>query len=179
LASKDGRDDPPLGLAPFYEGWALHQADFIRVLAPLNVEQLALRPSPQMWSIWQLASNIVGGRAYWFHDILGEGPDATRDMFRMTVTTVPGLPLSDAGWEDDDNHPRTAAELVDAFEKTWAVIQDCLNRWTSDDLVAPLETKRGIQTRSWVIWHVIEHELEHGTEIAVMLRENGLPTIEL
>jgi uncharacterized damage-inducible protein DinB len=171
--------EPPTGLAPFYDGWALHQADFVRVLAPLTAEDLALRPSPDMWAIWQLASNIVGGRAYWFNDILGEGPAATRDMFRMTTTTVPDLALSDAGWEDDDNHPRTAAELVDAFEKTWAVITDCLGRWSAEDLVAKLETKRGTQTRGWVIWHVIEHELEHGAEIAVLLRQAGLPTIEL
>jgi hypothetical protein len=26
---------------------------------------------------------------------------------------------------------------------------------------------------------VIEHELQHGTEIALILRQNGLPTIEL
>ena len=39
--------------------------------------QLALRPdsSHTMWAIWQLASNMAGGRAYWFHDMLGEGPD--------------------------------------------------------------------------------------------------------
>jgi uncharacterized damage-inducible protein DinB len=170
---------PPPVLQPFYEGWGQHQADFVRVLRPLNAEQLAIRPSPNMWAIWQLASNMAGGRAYWFHDILGEGPAETRDMFRMTRTTVPGLRLSDAGWEDDDNHPRSATELVDAFERTWLVIEDCLARWTVEDLVEPLETKRGRQTRAWVIWHVIEHELEHGTEIAVMLREHGLDTIEL
>ena len=101
-------------------------------------------------------------------------------MFRMTTTTVPGLSLSDAGWEDDDNHPRSAAELVEAFELTWAVIQDCLARWTAADLDEQLQTNAaGTQTRGWVIWHVIEHELQHGTEIAVILRQNGLPAFEL
>ena len=33
--------------------------------------------------------------------------------------------------------------------------------------------------RGWVIWHLIEHELQHGTEIALILRQNGLPTFEL
>ena len=136
-----------------------------------------------MWAIWQLASNIAGGRAYWFHDVLGEGPDALRDMFRVASTTVPGLPLSDAGWEDDENHPRRAAELVDAFEKTWAVVQECLDRWSADGsrgsacLPKPAGARR--IKRGWVIWHMIEHELHHGTEIAVMLREHGLDTIEL
>jgi uncharacterized damage-inducible protein DinB len=171
--------EAPLGLGPFYDGWAHHQAEFIRVLGPLNAEQLALRQVPEHWAIWQLASNMASGRAYWFHDILGEGPAETRDMFRMTRTTVPGLPLSDAGWEDDEDQPRSAAELVDAFERTWELVQDSLKRWSAQDLVTPLETTRGTQTRAWVVWHLIEHELQHGTEIALILRTNGLPTIEL
>jgi len=172
---------PPPGLTEIYQGWARHQVELVRVLAPLNAEQLAIRPSPDMWAIWQLASNMAGGRAYWFHDNLGEGPDSVRDMFRMTTTTVPGLSLSDAGWEDDDNHPRSAAELVEALELTWAVIQDCLSRWTAADLDEQLATGPGrrASSRGWVIWHVIEHELQHGTEIAVLLRQHGLDTIEL
>jgi uncharacterized damage-inducible protein DinB len=172
----------PAGLVDIYAGWAEHQAELIRVLRPLTAERLALRPSPDMWAIWQLASNMAGGRAYWFHDVLGEGPDATRDIFRMTVTTVPGLPLSDAGWEDDTNHPRTATELVDAFERTWEMISACLSRWSADDLEVVLPAKAGRHPtvkRAWVVWHLIEHELQHGAEIAILLRNAGLPTIEL
>lgn len=174
----------PSGLAAIYDGWAFHQSELIRVLGPLDATQLTLRPAaePLHWAIWQLASNMAGGRAYWFHDVLGEGPDAMRDMFRVASTTVPDLALSDAGWEDDEDHPRTAAELVDAFEKTWDVVHRCLERWTADELERPVPTRmarRPTLTRSWVIWHVIEHELQHGTEIALILRHNGLPTLEL
>jgi uncharacterized damage-inducible protein DinB len=172
----------PPGLSDIYEGWAKHQAELIRVIGPLSAEQLALRPSPDMWAIWQLASNMCGGRAYWFHDVLGEGPAEVRDMFRVTSTTVPGLSLADAGWEDDENRPRSAAELVDAFEKTWALVEDCLRRWSSADLEQVLPAKAGRRPTvkpGWVIWHLIEHELQHGTEIAVLLRQAGLPTLEL
>ena len=173
--------NPPPGLSDVYAGWARHQADLVRVLAPLNAEQLAIRPSPDMWAIWQLAANMAGGRAYWFHDVLGEGPDL-REMFRVTSTTVPGLSLDDAGWEDDEDHPRSAAELVDGFEKTWALVKDCLDRWSADELEEVLPAKAGRNPtvkRGWVIWHLVEHELQHGTEIAVMLRDHGLDTIEL
>ena len=122
----------PAGLADIYDGWAKHQRDLVELLGGLSDEQLALRPAtePQHWAIWQLASNMCGGRAYWFHDVLGEGSDDVRDMFRVETTTVPGLSLADAGWEDDEAHPRTSAELVDAFERTWVLIQDRLTRWT-------------------------------------------------
>ena len=175
---------PPPGLTDIYAGWAMHQAQFVEVLGRLTNAQLELRPGPepQRWAIWQLASNMCGGRAYWFHDVLGEGSAEVRDMFRVASTTVPGLPLSDAGWEDDETHPRGAADLVMAFQKTWALVEDCLGRWSAADLELVLPAKAGrypTVKRGWVIWHVIEHELQHGTEIAVILRQNGLPTFEL
>ncbi len=173
---------PPPGLATIYAGWADYQAKILGVLSRLDEGQLALRPSPGHWAIWQLASNMAGGRAYWFHDVLGEGPTAVRDMFRVASSTVPGLPPSDAGWEDDENHPRGAAELVRAFETTWDLIDDCLRRWSAADLETVLPVSVGprpTQTRGWVIWHLIEHELQHGTEIALILRQHGLATLEL
>ncbi len=174
----------PPGLTDIYAGWTAHQAKFVEVLGSLDDAQLALRPGleRQHWAIWQLASNMCGGRAYWFHWVLGEGSAAISDMFRVSSTTVPGLPLSDAGWEDDETHPRSAVELVTAFEATWELVQDCLGRWSAEDLEVVLPAKAGSYPtvkRGWVIWHVLEHELQHGTEIALILRSNGLPTFEL
>jgi uncharacterized damage-inducible protein DinB len=173
----------PAVLTAFYDGWANQQQRLLDVIRPLTDEQMRLRPASDRWAIWQLASNMVGGRAHWFHEILGEGDADVRDMFRVASTTVPGLPLEDAGWEDDEGHPRGAAEVVDAFEKTWQIIDDCLRRWTAEDLQAEFSRQRGGRTqtftRAWVIWHVIEHELQHGAEIAVILRSHGLPTLDL
>src|SRR3954454_13124307 len=112
----------PQGLVDTYAGWERLNREIIGVLADLTEDQLALRPAtePEHWAIWQLASNMAGGRAYWFHSVIGEGDPAMRDIFRVAHTTVPDLPLSDAGWEDDESQPRSATELVDAFHKTWA-----------------------------------------------------------
>ena len=115
-------------LQPFYEGWAHHQRLFLAAIADLSQEQLALRTAPHEMAIWQIASHMAGSRAYWFHDMLGEGDPAVRDMFRVASTTVPDLPLEDAGWEDDETHPRTATEIVDAFHQTWGLIEGCLER---------------------------------------------------
>ncbi len=105
---------------------------------------------------------------------------ACRFCWRSTISS--SLPLEDAGWEDDEDHPRTAAELVDAFQVTWLVIDDCLRRWTEEDFQAEFSRPRRhgpASTRAWVLWHVIEHELQHGTEIALILRSHGLPTLDL
>src|SRR6478752_5346372 len=55
--------EAPPALGDIYDGWARHQSELIRVLTPLTAEQLALREVPEHWAIWQLASNMAGGRA--------------------------------------------------------------------------------------------------------------------
>lgn len=147
----------------------------------LNAEQLALRPAPGEWTIWQLASHMAGARAYWLHDVLGEGDPAIRDMFRVSSTTVPDLPLETAWWEDDENHPRTATEIVDAFHLTWGIVAECLERWTAGDITAQIP-QRGADrytTRGWVVWHLMEHEAHHGGAISLVLGTNGLPGLDI
>ena len=168
----------------FAEGWAEHQRVLLESIRPLTPEQLSSRTAPFQWAVWQLAAHIAGSRAYWFHDVLGEGDAGVRDMFRVDSTTVPDLPLEDAGWEDDERQPRTASELVAAFERTWAMIAACLGRWTAEDLDEKVSrTRRSGEvqtfTRAWVVWHVIEHDIHHGGEISQILGSNGIPAPEL
>jgi uncharacterized damage-inducible protein DinB len=170
-------------LQPFYDGWANYLGLLRTAIRELTRDQLALRTAPQLWAVWQLAGHMAGTRAYWFHDVLGEGDPAIRDMFRVASTTVPDLPLEDAGWEDDEDHPRGQAEVVEAFDLTWAIVDDCLQRWTPDDLAVEFSRQRrtGTQTftRQWVIWHLIEHDLHHGGEISLILGSHGLPGLNL
>jgi uncharacterized damage-inducible protein DinB len=171
------------GLQTFYEGWANYQRLVVAALRDLTPEQLALRTAPHQWAVWQLAGHTAGSRAYWLHDVLGEGDPATRELFRVDSTTVPDLPLEDAGWEDDEAHARDATEIVEAFELTWTMIDDCLRRWTTDDLAAEFSRERrsGTETftRQWVIWHLMEHDLHHGGEISQILGSHGVPALDL
>ena len=171
-------------LEPFVEGWAGYQRLLLDAIRPLDAEQLSSRTAPFQWAVWQLAAHMAGSRAYWFHDVLGEGDASVREMFRVAETTVPDLPLEDAGWEDDERHPRTASELTDAFERTWAMIDQSLRRWTDDDLVVEFSrTRRNgeVETlsRAWVVWHLIEHDLHHGGEISQILGSNKIAALEL
>jgi uncharacterized damage-inducible protein DinB len=170
-------------LQPLYDGWANHQRLLLEALHDLTPEQLGLRTAPHMWSVWQLAAHLAGSRAYWFHDVLGEGDQTVRDMFRVESTTVPDLPLEDAGWEDDERNPRGAADLVDGLTKSWAIVEDCLRRWTPGELAAAFSRQRRTQTqtvtRGWVIWHVMEHDVHHGGEISQILGSHRVPAVDL
>jgi len=161
-------------LRPFHEGWARHQGRLIDAIRGLDPDQLAFRTAPNQWAVWQLAAHMAGSTAYWFHDVLGEGDPATRDLFRVDRTTVPGLSLENAGWEDDEDHPRNAEELVDGLTRTWAIMDDCLRRWTAEDLDGSVVRPSRTHHRGWVVWHVMEHDIHHGGEISQILGTNGL-----
>jgi uncharacterized damage-inducible protein DinB len=171
------------GMQTLYDGWANYQRLVLAAIRGLTPEQLAARTASHQWAIWQLAGHMAGARTYWFHDVLGEGDPAIRDMFRVASTTVPDLPIEDAGWEDDESHPRGAAEIVEAFDVTWRMLDDCLRRWTLEDLAVEFSRERrsGTQTftRQWVIWHLMEHDLHHGGEISQILGSSGVPALTL
>jgi uncharacterized damage-inducible protein DinB len=169
----------PPGLAEFYEGWAGNQQLLIAALRDLTPEQVALRMAPHQWAVWQLAAHIAGTRLYWFHDVLGQGDSAVRDMFRVERSTVPGVSIEDAGWEDDESRPRSAAELVDGLERSWSLVDECLRRWALEDLDVTVERKSRTLSRAWVIYHVMEHDLHHGGEISQILGSNGLPPVDV
>jgi uncharacterized damage-inducible protein DinB len=158
----------PAELKPFYDGWADQQRKLIETLRPLTPEQVQLRPAPGEWAIWQLASNMIGGRLYWLCFMLGQDD---RGVLMKEV----------GGWEDNPDHPRSAEELIDALQRTWDVVEACLDRWNLDDLSVEV-TKKDFWGRlvtitpGWVLWRLMSHEVHHGSEIALILRVHGLPT---
>lgn len=169
----------PPAYRPFYEGWRAYQALVIDALRELTPEQLAFRTAPTQWAVWQIAAHMAGARAWWFHDNLGEGDPTVRDLFRVERTTVAGFPLDQAGWEDVEDDPKTAAGLVDGLERTWALMDACLQRWTPDDLETQVQGASRTHQRGWVVWHVMEHDLHHGGEISQVLGSNGLAGFDL
>ena len=59
-------------LTTFYTSWKEYQDHIKGALAPLTAEQLELRAAPHLRSIGENALHIIGCRAYWFTDFLGE-----------------------------------------------------------------------------------------------------------
>ena len=187
-------------LLPFYAGWGIYNQHLVAAIAPLTVEQLALRTTPHHWSIGMYATHIVANRAWWFHARMGEG------SADLTSLELWALGICEGGV--DPLH--TAAELVDGLEKTWQMIQNTLARLTSADLeqvFPPLDQAerlrhaklvepalqpfaqmwldaarlagevRPARSRQWIIWHVLEHEIHHGGELSLALGGHGLPGI--
>src|SRR4029453_7687078 len=97
----------------FNDGWANYQRLLLDSLRDLTADQLLVRPAPNMWAVWQLGGHMAASRTYWFHDILGEGDPALRDLFRVQSTTVPRLAIGDPTWGDDAHTPRRPPALAE------------------------------------------------------------------
>ena len=150
-------------LSTIYEGWHAYQALLIKALTPLLSDHLALRVAPTLRSVEETATHMIGARARWFYQLMGQGGEE----FALLGT-----------WDRPDMPIRSAAELVEGLETTWQGMQAAITRWTPADWQQTYPGEEADEpatiTRAWVIWHLVEHDLHHGGEIALTLGMHGL-----
>jgi uncharacterized damage-inducible protein DinB len=163
----------PNSVAPFYDGWRIAQDRLVERISSLSPEELELRAAPHLWPIWAITAHTAGMRPYWLCQICKE-PGAERTPFAG---------FTDEGWEDDLSHPRGAGELVTALESTWAIVEDCLQRWTPEMLKVSFRRETNgtitIHTRQSVIMRLLTHDAYHCGEIAQALGVHGLPEVDI
>ena len=161
-------------IRPFYADSTQYRARLVDAVRSLTDEQLAISAGPEHGPIWALAAHCAGARVYWMCGVLGE-PGAE-------TTPFPD-PLAELGWEDDLDHPRSAAELVWALETTGAIIERCLDTWTTDMLEVEVERRyldvRQLHTRRSILLRIFSHDAFHSGEISQLLGVHGLPGIDL
>ena len=156
-----------------YDMWPQYHRRLRDVIAAMSPEQLAIRPSPDGWPIWATVGHTAGMRVYWLCDVIGEEGAAT----------TPFTDAANSGWEDDLDHPRTAGELVEALDSTWALVDRCLGRWTVDMLAHEFRRSYGgtdqVHTRGSILQRMLTHDAYHCGELSQTLGIHGLPQIDL
>ena len=146
-------------LTTFYTEWQRYQDHIKEAIAPLTEEQLALRAAPHLRTIGDLVMHIIGARIDWFVEFMGE----SKEVFESLTP---------------DKSTFTAAELAKDLDISWKMMADCFARWSAADLQTTFPHEwRGDHyelSRSWVVWHILEHDLHHGGEISLTLGMHGL-----
>lgn len=160
--------------ASVYPDWAQHNRRIVEAVRRMTPEQLALRAGPNHDPIWALVAHLAGTRTYWLCGVFGE-PGAEATPFTDPATGM--------GWEDEPDHPRSAEELAWALESTWAVVADCLARWTVDTLGQTAVRRNGdkvqVHTRASVLNRMFSHDAYHVGEVCQVLGVNGLEAIDM
>ena len=160
--------EPRSTLDVIYENWQGYNRRLQNCVAPLTNQQLMLQPAPRMWPLGQIVQHIISVRAGWFSGTLQDDDAAMRAYME---------------WGQRDSPDRGAAELVRGLGETWAFIQSRVQRWTSAECAQTFPDEWDGQTyqvsRSWVIYHVLEHDLHHGSEVSLILGMHGLTPIDI
>jgi uncharacterized damage-inducible protein DinB len=158
----------------FYDRWPQYNRRIAEVIGAMTDEQLAIRPSPERWPIWATVAHTAGARNYWLCGVLKE-PGAES-------TPWPDA-LSWDGWEDHLDQPRSAPELVNALETTWAIVDGVLDRWTPEMLEEEVERfygeNRQLHSRASILQRLSTHDAYHCGELSQTLGIEGLPQIDL
>ena len=155
-------------LEVIYANWRVYHEKLRDCIAPLTDAHLELQPAAHMWPLDQMVQHIISVRAGWFSGTLQED-DAAMNEYMV--------------WGQHESPARSAAELVRGLDATWAFIESCVQRWTPADCAKTFPDEMDGQvvevSRSWVIYHVMEHDLHHGGEVSLILGMNGLQTPDL
>jgi hypothetical protein len=163
-----------VSIRPFYDQWPTYNLRLVEVVREMSLVQLAVRPAPDRWPVWATVGHTAGVRVYWLCGVLRE-PGAETTPFTE--------PLSGIGWEDDEDTPRAAHELVTALYTTWRIIERCLDRWTPTMLGETFSRESGgepqVHTRASVIQRLFSHDAYHCGELSQTLGIHGLPQIDL
>jgi uncharacterized damage-inducible protein DinB len=158
----------PATLDVIYENWRGYNEKLRNCIVPLTNEQARLQPAPHMWPLGQIVQHIISVRAGWFSGTL-QDDDAAMGEYML--------------WGQRDSPDRSAVELARGLADTWAFIESRVKRWTPADCVQTFPDEWDGQinqvSRSWVIYHVLEHDLHHGSEVSLILGMNGLPGLDL
>lgn len=160
-------------IRPAYDMWPQYNRRMREVIGAMTAEQLAVRPSPDLWPIWAIVGHTAGARVYWLCDVIGE----------PGVETTPFVAGAEAGWEDDLDHPRGAQELVEALDSTFRVVEGCLDRWTpemlGDEIHRDYDGTVQVHTRGSILQRLFSHDAYHCGELSQTLGIAGLPQIDI
>lgn len=152
-----------------YDGWNEYQNTLIKAITPLTADQFALRLTPELLSVGEIAAHIVQSRAAWFYFVMGDGGEEFKTIGR---------------WKVRGEISGNKDEIIKGLQVTWTRMQEIINNWTEDDwdMTWPDEeddSTPDVLTRPWIIWHLIEHDLHHGGEISIILGANDLGGLTL
>ena len=164
-----------LAIRPAYSSWPGYNQRLRDVVAALTDDQLAIRPSPERWPLWATIGHAACQRVFWLCDFAGE-PGAAESPFPNAGFDCPG--------DDDLETVWSAAQLVDALDRTFAIIQRCLDTWTFESLDDVIDHSKDwgdpgrVHTRGWALQRMLSHDVWHTAEVNDALSAAGLATIE-
>jgi hypothetical protein len=158
-----------------YPSWPDHHRRLRDRVAAMTSDQLAGRPSPERWPLWASIGHLACQRVWGLCDIAG-APGAAESPFPNAGWNCPG--------DDDLEHVWSPGQLVDALDRTFAIVEWSLDNWTMESLeevVAHPEWGADYvpTTRGATLQRSFAHDIWHTAELNEALGTLGLEQIDL
>ena len=165
---------PARTIRPAFSSWPNYNRRWRDVVAALTDEQLAIQPSPGQWPLWASIGHAACQRVFWLCDFAGE-PGADTTPFTNAGHDCPG--------DDDLEHVLSAAQLAQALDSTFRIVERCLDTWTlemlDEVLGRPEWDESWVHTRGAVLQRVFSHDVSHITDLNGALGAHGLRQVDL
>lgn len=161
-------------IRPAYSAWSELNVGLRDLISGLTAEALLTKPSPDRWPLWATVGHLACQRVFWLCDFAGEpGKETTR--FTNAAFDCPG--------DDDLVNVLGPAELAEALDSTFRIIERCLDKWTVDRLDEVLRRptwgEDWVHTRGSVIQRVYMHDAWHAGQVSLTLGMAGLPRLDV
>ena len=155
-----------------YGAWPGFNERLIERVATLTEEQLAIVPGPGRWPLWASIGHLACQRVFGLCDVAGE-PGAADSPFPNAAFDCPG--------DDDLERAWSAAQLVDALQRTFAIIERALATWTPESLDEVIRHPEWggdhERTRGTTLSRCFAHDVWHVGELSDALARAGLDPI--
>ena len=162
------------GIRAAFSSWPDFNARLRTRVASLTDEQLAIVPGPGRWPLWASIGHLACQRVFGLCDVAGE-PGAADSPFPNAAFDCPG--------DDDLEHVWSSAELVDALDRTFRIIDRALDTWTLESLAEVIRHPEWggdrEHTRGFTLQRSFAHDIWHIAELNEALGRAGLKQIDL
>lgn len=137
----------------FADYWAHHRENTLKLFRNLTDDSLDQRIYDQGRSIRELAWHVV-----------------------LCLVEMPGhVGLSVDGPAEDAPAPKTAAEILEAYEKTSRSLGEAVeSNWTDAELKEEVNMYGEMWTKGKILTVLVIHEVHHLGQLTVLMRQAGL-----
>ena len=161
------------GVRAAFPAWADQNRRLRDRVATLTNHELSIRPSADRWPLWASVGHLACQRVFGLCDVAG-APGAASSPFPNAGWHCPG--------DDDLETVWTSAQLVDALDRTFAIVDWCLDNWTLDQLDEVIRHPEWGGEREHTRGHTLSrsyaHDVWHVAEINETLGRAGLEQID-
>jgi hypothetical protein len=162
-------------LRAIFPSWPDHNRRLRDRVAGLSEAELAIVPGPGRWPLWATVGHLACQRVFWLCDFARE-PGAAASPFPDAGFNCPG--------DDDLETVWSSAQLVDALDRTFAIVDGALDTWTVESLEEIIDHSQDwgdpgrVHARGWLLQRGLSHDVWHTAEISDALSAAGLQPIE-